>query len=311
MHSFDPDTRADCRQLIRMAFTEDVGSPHPSTAICCTSDAIIPRAARARAAFVSRAAGIVCGIQATRLVIEEFASELDLEVLVADGEAVDAGQNIAVVSGPAHQILVCERTCLNFMGRLSGISSLTRRFVEAVANPAVSILDTRKTLPGWRRLEKYAVACGGGQNHRMGLYDAVMIKDNHLAFFQTVVSHPDQVIPEAIQRARQWIADNADRLTQAERTPVIIEVDDLRQFNLALAAEPDIILLDNMTPEQLRQAADIRSRTGGSVLLEASGGVTLDTIRTIGQTGVDRISVGALTHSAVNFDIGLDWQIEP
>jgi len=167
-----------------------------------------------------------------------------------------------------------ERTCLNFMCRLSGISTLTQQFVEQAASPSTAVLDTRKTTPGWRRLEKYAVACGGGTNHRMGLYDAIMIKDNHLAFFRSQVS----------------------------------DVKDLDQLAIALDTECDIILLDNMTCKQLSEAVGMRDKRASKILLEASGGVNIDTINGIAATGVDRISVGALTHSALNFDIGLDWR---
>ncbi len=225
-----------------------------------------------------------------------------------DGDHVQPQQTIATLSGDAHLILVIERTCLNFVGRLSGVASLTRQFVDRVQGTRAEVFDTRKTTPGWRRLEKYAVACGGGQNHRMGLYDAVMIKDNHLAFFRSRVEDSADTIPRALELARKWVARHANELPHGENTIVQIEVDTLEQLRIALPSKPDIVLLDNMTTDQLGQAVEIRNDMAPAVLLEASGGVNLDTIGKIAQTGVERVSVGALTHSAPNFDVGLDWQ---
>jgi nicotinate-nucleotide pyrophosphorylase (carboxylating) len=183
---------------------------------------------------------------------------------------------------------------------------LTRQYVDVIAGTAASVYDTRKTTPGFRRLEKYAVACGGGQNHRMGLFDAILIKDNHLAFFDNDTTRTDD-IPQVIARARQWIDNNAIRLPFGRQTIVQIEVDTLEQLEVALETPCDIILLDNMSLDELRQGVELRNRLDPSIELEASGGVNLRTIRAIAETGVERISVGALTHSAVNFDIGLDW----
>ena len=202
-----------------------------------------------------------------------------------------------------------ERTCLNFICRLSGISSLTSEFVGKIRETSACVLDTRKTTPGWRRLEKYAVACGGGMNHRMGLYDAIMIKDNHLAFFRTQVREEGEVIPVAIQNAKKWIGEHAAELPDGNETVLQLEVDTLEQLRVALKTECDIVLLDNMSNEQLREAVEIRNQLSPEIILEASGGVNLDTIVKIAKTGVERISVGAVTHSATNFDIGLDWEI--
>ncbi len=213
------------------------------------------------------------------------------------------------MSGPAHDILTMERTCLNFMCRLSGISTLTHRYVEEIAGTGAQVFDTRKTTPGWRRLEKYAVACGGGQNHRMGLYDAVMIKDNHLAFFRSQLKDPKLAIPRSIELAREWISNHESGLPNGKDTIIQLEVDSLEQLEIGLQTDCNIILLDNMTPKMLTAAVALRNDTAPQILLEASGGVNLKTIRTIAETGVERISVGALTHSAVNFDIGLDWKI--
>ena len=179
-HSMDADTAADCTKLIDMALAEDIGAANLKDGRDCTTDSIVPDSVTASAAFVSRASGVVCGVEVAKLVIDRHALTLKLDCRLNDGDPVEPGQTIAVISGPAAEILVLERTCLNFMCRLSGISSFTRQYVHEIQGTNACVLDTRKTTPGWRRLEKYAVACGGGQNHRMGLYDAVMIKDNHL-----------------------------------------------------------------------------------------------------------------------------------
>ena len=304
---FDSQTRADALHLIELALIEDVGSCDLTTAIDGTTRALFSDTAAVNADFVTRQSGIVCGLQICQLAIEHFAPKLELEINVSDSQSVSPGQALARISGDPRDILVMERTCLNFLCRLSAISTLTRAFVERVAGTQAKILDTRKTTPGWRRLEKYAVQCGGGMNHRMGLYDAIMIKDNHLAMHASVVQDQQLSITEAIRLARDWILKNAPSLPDGDQTILQIEVDTLEQFEVALAAGPDIVLLDNMTPEQLTKAVEIRNRTSPDVLLEASGGINLETARTMAETGVERISVGGLTHSAGNFDIGLDW----
>jgi len=305
----DAETTTDCLKLIEMALTEDTGSASLKDAVDCTTQSVIPVAATASAAFVSRQAGIVCGVEITKLAISTFAPDLTLEAVTDDGQAIVPGETIAIIRGSAHQILMMERTCLNFMCRLSGISTLSQSFAQKVEGTKAQILDTRKTTPGYRRLEKYAVQCGGGTNHRMGLYDAVMIKDNHLAFYKAWNKSSQDAVAEGIELARNWINENQARLPNGAQTVLQLEVDTLEQFERALLHRPDIILLDNMSNEQLTQAVDRRNADAPKILLEASGGVNLDTIETIAQTGVDRISIGALTHSAVNFDIGLDWTI--
>lgn len=311
MFKMDEATQRDCTTLIELALIEDTGSFELAAGVDCTTDAIIPENATASAAFVSRKTGIVCGVEIAKRVVQQFAPAVTIDVQIADGQPVEPGQTIATLSGPAHDILTIERTCLNFMCRLSGISSLTNSFVQKVAGTKAKVLDTRKTTPGWRRLEKYAVACGGGDNHRMGLYDAVMLKDNHLAFYRSLVSDTAETIPAALQLSRKWIHDHADRLPNGRETILQLEVDTLDQFRVAIAVEPfarpDIVLLDNMTTDQLSEAVSLRNSASPGTQLEASGGVNLDTIGSIAATGVDRISVGALTHSALNFDIGLDW----
>jgi nicotinate-nucleotide pyrophosphorylase (carboxylating) len=226
-----------------------------------------------------------------------------------DGQAIAAGQALGRIDGPGRGLLAAERPLLNFLGRLSGIASLVRKYVDAVAGTAARIYDTRKTTPGWRSLEKYAVRQGGGWNHRAGLFEAVLIKDNHLAFGE----HLGQMgtVPlfspaEAVVRARRFLAD---RLGPAGRDVIVeVEVDTLEQLDEVLAARPDLILLDNMTPAQLREAVGRRDAAGTAIELEASGGIDLATVRQIAETGVERISVGAVTHSAATLDFGLDWQ---
>src|SRR5262249_37751630 len=218
---------------------------------------------------------------------------LSFTPLVSDGTAVVAGTQLATVAGLLRGILAGERTALNFLQHLSGIATWTRRHVALVAGLPVRILDTRKTLPGWRLLEKYAVRQGGGHNHRVGLYDGILIKDNHLAGLPA--ADGGSRIQAAVRRAR----------AARPGMPVEVEVDTLGQLDEALACRPDIVLLDNMSPEQLREAAQRRNERAPGVLLEASGGVTLATLRAIAETGVERISIGALTHSAGALDLGL------
>ena len=309
-HSMDADTAADCTKLIDMALAEDIGAANLKDGRDCTTDSIVPDSVTASAAFVSRASGVVCGVEIAKMVIDRHALTLKLDCRLNDGDPVEPGQTIAVISGPAAEILVLERTCLNFMCRLSGISSFTRQYVHEIQGTNACVLDTRKTTPGWRRLEKYAVACGGGQNHRMGLYDAVMIKDNHLAFRRSQAENKSLTIPNAIKVVRDWIDENAESLPNGPQTVLQLEVDNLDQLEIALETSVDIVLLDNMSNDQLTSAVALRNERAPKVLLEASGGVNLTTIAGIAATGVERISVGALTHSAANFDIGLDWTID-
>jgi nicotinate-nucleotide pyrophosphorylase (carboxylating) len=211
-----------------------------------------------------------------------------------------------VLSGDSRSLLTCERTILNFLGRLCGIATWTHAFCDRIAGTRARLYDTRKTTPGWRRLEKYAVRCGGGHTHRMGLYDAILIKDNHLAC-RANASGKLLNTGEAVEQARAFIHSNAVKFSEP---PIVeIEIDRIQQLDDALDARPDIILLDNMSNDQLREAVLVRNIHAPGVELEASGGVSLDTIESIAKTGVDRISVGSLTHSAVNLDLGLDWII--
>ncbi len=293
------------RQLVAAAYDEDVGAGDLTSALLPRMDA--PVTAR----VVPRKAGVIAGLALGPLVADVFGGRLGALLRfapaadLADGVNVAAGQVVATLEGPWAAVLATERTLLNFLGRLSGIATLTARYVAAAraAAPGVRVLDTRKTTPGWRELEKYAVRCGGGDNHRCGLHDAVLIKDNHLA----------GVPPEQLAaHLRALLAG----LATAHRRPafVEVEVDSLLQLGAVLTVPGvDMVLLDNFTPQELRSAVALRDRAGlrpgagaRAVFLEASGGVTLETIAAIAATGVDRISVGALTHGAVALDVGLD-----
>ncbi|HEV2531450.1 carboxylating nicotinate-nucleotide diphosphorylase [Phenylobacterium sp.] len=267
--------------LVRAALAEDLGRAGDVTAQAC-----IAADARISAVFAARKPGVVSGLACVRLAIGELDPTAEVRLLANDGEAVAAGGQLAWVEGNARALLSAERTALNLVGRLSGIATLTRAYVEAVAGTEARIADTRKTTPGLRALEKYAVRCGGGVNHRFGLDDAILIKDNHVAACGSV--------GEAMRRAKAA----AGHLMKIE-----VEVDSLSQLDEALAEMPDVIMLDNFGLEDLRKAV---LKTAGRVVLEASGGITLETVRAVAETGVDVISVGALTHSASVLDIGLD-----
>jgi nicotinate-nucleotide pyrophosphorylase (carboxylating) len=279
-----------CRRLIEMALEEDLG--HVGD---LTSQAMIPAELQGQAAFTARSPGVLAGLDTVRLVCAGVDSRIVCNSLLVDGTILKANTRLAVLRGPVRAILAVERTALNFLQHLSGIATATRRYVEAVAGLPVRILDTRKTTPGYRPLEKYAVRCGGGHNHRMGLYDGILIKDNHLASLG-----PD---PEVITTILRTI-----RFQVGAGVSIEIEVDSLEQVERALNGKPNIILLDNMPLDQLREAVRQRNEAAPDVQLEASGGVNLGTVRSIAETGVDRISVGALTHSAAALDIALDYQ---
>ena len=294
----------DCRRLVRLAVAEDLGRTYDWTTV-----ALAPEGSQGSADVVVRKAGVLCGLRAAELVLEEMNAQVQWQALAADGTQVAAGAVVARISGSARDLLTCERTLLNFLGRLSGIATLTRQFVDAVAGTRARIYDTRKTTPGWRRLEKYAVRCGGGHNHRTGLFDAVLIKDNHLALGRQSGSGTHYTPSEAVEKARQFAREMFADQEQGEAMIIEVEVDSLDQFRQVLPARPDIVLLDNMIPDQLRHAVAIRSELGSTAELEASGGVNLQTIRAIAESGVERISIGALTHSAPNLDLGLDWSL--
>ncbi|MEO0078093.1 MAG: carboxylating nicotinate-nucleotide diphosphorylase [candidate division WOR-3 bacterium] len=275
---FRPPATQTVRRLVRDALAEDLGPGD------VTSRMIVPAQQNARARLVARGSGVLCGIDICRQVFSAVDQTVRFRPRLRDGRAFQPGTVLAEVQGRARSLLAAERTALNFLQRLSGIATLTRRYVVAVQGTGATILDTRKTTPGWRELEKYAVRCGGGVNHRMGLYDMVLIKDNHIAVAGSVRS--------ALAACRQT------------RLEVEVEVTSIAQVKEALAAGARRLLLDNMTLAQLRRAVQLcrgRART------EASGGVRLQRVRKIAETGVDSISVGAITHSAPASDIALEF----
>ena len=291
----------DCRQIVRLAVREDLDRLFDWTTL-----ALVPTGATAQAAIVARQAGVACGLRAAELAISEMDVTIQLAPQVSDGDAIAAGQTLATLRGPARSLLTSERILLNLIGRLSGIATLARTYVDAVRGTKARIYDTRKTTPGWRRLEKYAVHCGGASNHRTGLFDAILIKDNHLALAAHAQGTGHLTAAEAVRRARDFV----DTMTAGQRgIPLVIEVevDTFEQLVQVLPENPDLVLLDNMNVEQLKHAVALRDSAAPSVELEASGGVNLKTVAGIAASGVERISVGALTHSAISLDVGLDW----
>ncbi len=272
-----------------------------------TTVCLVPSDAMAEAAVVARQAGVVCGLRAARLALAEMDDRVTWSSTIEDGAKIDAGQSLATIAGPARSLLTAERILLNLIGRLSGIATLTRKYVEAVAPTRCGIYDTRKTTPGWRRLEKYAVHCGGGRNHRTGLFDAILIKDNHLALGAAGLETAHLTPAEAVRRAREFAESMASGPTPSE-VIVEVEVDTLAQLEQVLPAGADFVLLDNMSLDDLRRAVALRNALAPEIGLEASGGVNLQTVGPIAATLVDRISVGALTHSAAALDVGLDWK---
>jgi nicotinate-nucleotide pyrophosphorylase (carboxylating) len=268
-------------RLVRSTLAEDVGLGD------VTTEATVDAAATCEARLLLKEPGVVCGLPVAEAVFRALDPDVRFERLVADGEALSETGAIARLSGSARAVLTGVRTALNFVGRLTGIATLTRRFVEAVAGTDCAILDTRKTTPGLRVLEKYAVRCGGGRNHRFGLDDGILVKDNHL-------------------RAAGGIRAAVDRLRAAgTELPIEVEAETHDDVREALAAGAHTILLDNMTPAAMREAVTLAA---GRALFEASGGVSLETVREIAETGVDFVSVGALTHSARSLDVSLEVQ---
>ncbi len=280
---------SSARSLISLALPEDLGEFGDRTSL-----ATIPADTLATVQFLARNTGVVAGLPVARLVCHAVDTHLLFIPKLSDGSHITRGTILATLSGSLRSILAAERTALNFLQRLTGVATLTRHYVDAVAGLPVKILDTRKTTPGWRLLEKYAVRMGGGTNHRVGLYDAILIKDNHIAG----IPGPTPV-RRSVELARAYPGNHG--------LSVEVEVDSFAQLQEVLPAKPEIVLLDNMTVDQLRACVTLRNQLAPATLLEASGGITLATLRTVAETGVDRISVGALTHSAPAFDIGLDY----
>ncbi len=288
--------RANLWRLLEMARDEDLGSGD-------VTSAILPRGVLATGRFVARQPAVVCGVGLLEPIAAAYDGELRSEKLVADGQVVEGGEVLAVWRGPARAMMAAERVALNFLQRLSGVATTTREYVQAVEGTAAEIYDTRKTTPGWRELEKFAVRAGGGRNHRRGLYDAVLVKDNHLAVLARAEGQdPINSLGRELARLRPHLGDHAF---------IELEVDTLEQFTVALTLPVDIILLDNMSLDQLREAVAMRDAAGlrDRIGLEASGGITLGNVREVADAGVERIAIGALTHSAAAVDIALDIEV--
>jgi nicotinate-nucleotide pyrophosphorylase (carboxylating) len=279
-------TPDEIRRAVQLALAEDIGDGDVTTL------ATVPDSATARAVMRAREPLVAAGLALAEAAFRELSPAVSIEAVASDGKSLKAGGELLKISGPAGAILTAERVALNFVQRLSGIATLTAQFVDAIKGTQAKILDTRKTTPGWRRLEKYAVVCGGGRNHRFGLFDMVLIKDNHLAALRD--AEPNAVAV-AVRQAR----------AKHPKLKVEVEADTLEQVEQAVAAGADIVLLDNMNPVQLRLAVQ---KCKDRAQTEASGGVNLASVRAIAETGVDFISAGALTHSARAVDIGLDFE---
>ncbi|HEC63512.1 MAG TPA: carboxylating nicotinate-nucleotide diphosphorylase [Candidatus Acetothermia bacterium] len=267
------------RPLIELALAEDIGPGD------LTTRAAVPREAKGEAIIVAKAPGVLAGLLVAAEVFHTLDGKIKFEELAQDGEPLASGDQVARLKGPVASILTAERTALNFLTRLSGIATLTARFVDAVVPYGAVILDTRKTTPGWRKLEKYAVRCGGGRNHRLGLFDMVLVKDNHIAACGS--------LSKAVRRVR----------AAGVKIPIEVEVRNLRELEEALSLRVDRILLDNFDLPTLREAVRLAR---GKVPLEASGGVTLENVAQIAACGVEFISVGAITHSAPALDLSLE-----
>jgi nicotinate-nucleotide pyrophosphorylase (carboxylating) len=283
----EPLSAQEIRRAVEQALAEDLGSGDVTTL------ATVPAEAQAHAVMRAREPLVTAGLGLAAEAFRQLSSDVQILQRLADGQRAGAGATLMELRGPARALLSAERVALNFCQRLSGVATLTAQFVEAVKGTGVQVLDTRKTTPGWRRLEKHAVACGGGTNHRFGLFDMVLIKDNHLAALRD--AQPN-AIAAAVRRAR----------AQYPQLKCEVEADTLEQVEQALEAGAELLLLDNMNPAQLRLAVE---KARGRAKTEASGGVNLSTARAIAETGVDFISVGALTHSARAVDIGLDFEL--
>lgn len=283
----EPLTTEEIRRAVQAALAEDIGSGDVTTLATVPENVISTAAMRARQPLV------VAGLSFAETAFLELSAGIKIEKSVQDGRRAGASETLLKISGPSRAILSAERVALNFVQRLSGIATLTAQFVDAIHGTHAQILDTRKTTPGWRRFEKYAVTCGGGHNYRIGLYDRVLIKDNHLVALR---DEQPNAIAAAVRRARE----------KFPQLKIEVEADTLEQAKQAADAGADIILLDNMNPVQLRLAVQM---VNGRAKTDASGGVNLASVRAIAETGVDFISVGALTHSARAVDIGLDFEV--
>ena len=272
--------------IVKYALREDVGRGDITSA-----GVLGPSQRHIKAALLAKETGILCGMDVAERVFRHVDANLRFLPVATDGETVEEDRELAYIDGNASSILIGERAALNFLGHLSGIATLTRRYVDKVKGTRAQILDTRKTTPNLRILEKYAVLTGGGANHRMGLYDQVLIKDNHLRILK------DTPIPVIVANAKKAL----------QKSSVVgLEVKNLKEFAEALKTPLDYILLDNMMPDLIKEAVSMRQKAGSKIWLEVSGGVDLDTVRSYAETGVERISIGALTHSAIWLDVSLD-----
>ena len=269
-------------RIVRAALEEDLGAIGD-----ITSAAVIPETSTSAGSLVAREQGVIAGLEIGLRVFEIFDSSIEIKAHVSDGDSVQANTVLARIDGPTRSLLAAERTCLNLLGHLSGIATATAQLVERISHTSARIIDTRKTTPGLRSLEKYAVVMGGGANHRFGLYDAILIKDNHLATTGNVAA--------TIKKARKSVG---------HAVTIQIEVDNLEQLEQAINAGADSVLLDNMDVEKMTRAVTVSRER---VVLEASGGITETTVAGIAETGVNFISVGALTHSSPSFDVALDF----
>jgi nicotinate-nucleotide pyrophosphorylase (carboxylating) len=283
---------AKVRPLIQMAIEEDLGRGDKTSEILFKDDTV------AKATIISREEIVVCGMEVAREILKCYDERLDLTIRINDGKPAHVGSKLGTIEGPLRPMLSAERVLLNFLQRLSGIATTTRKYVRAIQGTKARIYDTRKTMPGWRLLEKYAVRCGGGYNHRLGLYDGILIKDNHLAELgRDFQQKLQKIIAEAKQvKGVKFVAVEVDHVD--DQLNYVLEIPDI-----------DIVLLDNMGQWQLKHAVEMRDAMCGKhkkPLLEASGNITLSSVSAIAQCGIDRIAVGAITHSAKAVDIGLD-----
>jgi nicotinate-nucleotide pyrophosphorylase (carboxylating) len=276
------------KPFVEFALNEDIGTGD------ITSDILIAPGREAKAVIIAGEKGVIAGLPVSELVFKLVDSKIVFAACVSDGDRVEKGKTVAQVSGGARAILAGERTALNFLSRLSGIATKTSRFVERVSSHRAKVMDTRKTTPGWRILEKYAVRVGGGHNHRMGLYDAILIKDNHLKLVEGRIGN-------AVAEAKK--AQPSKRIE--------VETTNISEVKDALSGNPDIIMLDNMSPGEVREAVEVVHRSGGGVQVEVSGGVTLENVEELAEAGVDIISVGALTHSVRSLDFSMGFDNSP
>lgn len=288
----------DLRALVRLSIAEDLQRAVDWTTVC-----LIDESTQGGCEIVPRQKGTCAGIVTLPWIVDEFDGQLSVETLIEDGQPLVPGQAVARLRGNVRDLLTAERTILNIVSRLCGVATQTAAYADVIKDYKARLYDTRKTTPGWRLLEKYAVTCGGGNNHRRGLYDGFLIKDNHLALGGN--AQGPMAASEAASRALKWQGADVDGMTAP---PIVeIEVDSLDQLRDVLPIGPNIVLLDNFQLPQLREAVQIRDEVNGEVELDASGNVKIDTIAEIAATGVDRISSGALTHQATWLDLGLDW----